>query len=356
MPPPEELLDAFRRGQRLFVLPEWKLAYVSVPKNACTSLKWLIAELGGEDLDALRRGGLNFSPTLEGKIHNRERWRVVPTLDSVDQALWEQVKHDDAWMVFGVLRDPRLRLFSAWQDKYLLRNPGYWRNWAESDRPLPTSFEQVSAEFAEFCSAMAADPQHPARRDGHFRSQTRALRTDVVPYRRLYDMGELSELMTDLNAHVAGLGHPGDLVLGRSNSSPFKPCGALFENGVREVIEKIYAADFDQFGERWDFRVVEERPVTWTAESFAHAHALVEVHERLTEAVREARRQRRRVAKLRARTAPLRRRLRVAQRRNKALRRRVRSLEASADAVAPRKPPSIGRRALRRVARVVRQG
>lgn len=349
MPPPEELRDAFRRGQRFFVLPEWKLAYVSVPKNACTSIKWLIAELGGEDLDALRRGGLNFSPTLEGKIHNRERWQVVPTLDSVDQALWEQIKHDDAWMVFGVLRDPRLRLFSAWQDKYLLRNPGYWRDWAESDRPLPTSFEQVSAEFAEFCSEMAADRRHPARRDGHFRSQSRALRTDVVPYRRLYDMSELGELMKDLNQHLAGLGHAGDLVLGRSNSSPFKPCGALFENGVREDIEKIYAADFGQFGDRWDFSAVEVRPVTWTADSFAHAHALVEVHERLTEAVREARRQRRRVAKLRER-------LRVAQHRNEALRRRVQSLEASAAGAAGSREPWVGRRALRRVAGVVRRG
>lgn len=350
MPPPEELLDAFRRGRRFFVLPEWKLAYVSVPKNACTSIKWLLAELGGEDLDALRRGGLNFSPTLEGKIHNRERWQVVPTLDSVDRALWEQVKHDDAWMVFGVLRDPRLRLFSAWQDKYLLRNPGYWRDWAESERALPTSFEQVAREFGEFCSDMVADPRHPARRDGHFKSQTRALRTDVVPYRRLYDMSELSELMRDLNEHLAGLGHPGDLVLGRSNSSPFKPCGALFDNGVREDIEKMYAADFAQFGDRWDFSAVEERPVSWTAESFAHARALVEVHERLTEAVREARRQRRRVDKLR-------KRLRVAQRRHKALRRRVQSLEASAaGAAGSGKSPSLGRRALRRVSRVVRRG
>jgi hypothetical protein len=356
VPPPEELLDAFRRGQRLFVLPEWKLAYVSVPKNACTSIKWLIAELGGEDLEALRRGGLNFSPTLDGKIHNRERWQVVPTLDAVDQTLWEQIKHDDDWMVFGVLRDPRLRLFSAWQDKYLLRNPGYWRSWVESERPLPTSFEQVAADFAEFCRAMAADPRHPARRDGHFRSQTKALRTDVVPYRRLYDMSELGELMNDLNEHLTGLGHPGGLVLGRSHSSPFKPCGALFENGVREDIEKIYAADFAQFGDRWDFREVEERPVSWTAESFAHAHALVDVHERLTEVIKEARRQRRRVAKVRKRAVRLRRRLRAEQRRNQALQGQVRHLENSVAGEAGSRTRSVGRRVLRRAARVVRRG
>jgi len=352
---PEELLGAFRRGRRLFVLPEWRLAYVSVPKNACTSLKWLVAELGGEDLEALRQGGLGYSPSLEGKIHYRERWQVVPPLSAVDQELWDQVSHDDGWMVFGVLRDPRLRLFSAWQDKYLLRNPGYWRTWGESESPLPSTFEQVAAEFAEFCSAMAADPEHPARRDGHFRAQTNALRPDVVPYRRLYDMSELGELMSDLNQHVAALGHPGDLVLGRSNSSPFKPCGALFENGVREDIEKIYAEDFARFGDRWDFRAVEERAVSWTPESFAHAHALVEVHERLAEVVREGRRQRRRAVRLRKRVARLRRRLRTVRRRNKVLHRRVRRLEARA--AAPGRPTSsLGRRVLRRVARTVRRG
>lgn len=328
MSTPVELRRAFRRGQRIFVLPEWKLVYVSVPKNACTSLKWLIAELGGEDLDALRAGGLNFAPSLEGKIHNRERWQVVPTLRAVDRALWDEITNDDAWLVFGVLRDPRLRLFSAWQDKYLLRNPGYWRTWEESERPMPTSFEQVAADFTAFCSEMAADPEHPARRDGHFVTQSKGLRTDVVPYRRLYDMTELDVLMKDLNEHVAGLGHPGDLVLGRSNSSPFKPCGALFADGAREDIEKVYADDFAEFGDRWDFSVVEQQPVSWTAASFAHAHALIEVHERLSEVVREARFQRRRADRLKERVVRLRRRLKTVQRRNTALRDRVRTLEA----------------------------
>jgi hypothetical protein len=280
---------------------------------------------------------------------------VVPTLDSIDGDLWEQIKHDDAWMVFGVLRDPRLRLFSAWQDKYLLRNPGYWRTWAASDRPRPSSFEQVAGDFAAFCNEMATDRRHPARRDGHFRSQTRALRTDVVPYRRLYDMTELDQLMKDLNEHVAGLGHAGGLVLGRSNRSPFKPVGALFDNGVREDIEKIYAKDFAQFGDRWDFRAVEERPVSWTDQSFAHASALIDVHERLTEAVRAARRQRRRVARLRNQNTALRRRLRVAQGRDEAPRRFWRR-GAAATGVSTSGGASAGRRALGRLARVLGRG
>ena len=32
-----------------YVLPRWKVVYVSVPKAACTSIKWLIAELQEED-------------------------------------------------------------------------------------------------------------------------------------------------------------------------------------------------------------------------------------------------------------------------------------------------------------------
>jgi hypothetical protein len=32
-----------------FVMPAYKAVYVSVPKAACTSLKWLVAGVQGED-------------------------------------------------------------------------------------------------------------------------------------------------------------------------------------------------------------------------------------------------------------------------------------------------------------------
>ena len=39
--------------RRAYVIPELKLLYISLAKNACTSIKWLMAELAGEDLESL---------------------------------------------------------------------------------------------------------------------------------------------------------------------------------------------------------------------------------------------------------------------------------------------------------------
>lgn len=311
MTPPGQLADLseFRGQRRLYVLPRWKLVYVSVPKNACTSIKWLVAELAGEDLGRLRRGALGFAPTREGQIHDRDLWQHATRPHRLGRQLWQRVVEEGDWHVFGVIRDPRLRLFSAWQDKYLLRSPGYWRHWERHPSPVPRTPQDVVGAFREFCLEVAADPQHAALDDGHFVTQVHALKEHVVPYRRLYDMSELGEMMRDLNTHLAGLGHPGDLVLGRSNSSPFSACGPLFADGVREAIEKVYADDFARFGDRWDFSAVEARPLSWTAESFAHAHTIIAVNERVADVVRTARRLRRRNRRLRRRNAALQARL-----------------------------------------------
>ena len=122
----QDLMD-FAARRRVYVLPEYRVMYVSVPKNACTSLKWLFAGLAGEDLDDLRRGDLGFSPTREGQVHQRQRWRPHTQLSGLDPAIRASIAPANGWFVFGVVRDPRLRLFSAWQDKYLLRAPG-WRS------------------------------------------------------------------------------------------------------------------------------------------------------------------------------------------------------------------------------------
>lgn len=293
--------------RRLFILPEWKLVYASVPKNACTSIKWVIAELAGEDLDELRRGALGWSPDRDGQIHNRGAWKVLPRAREAAQGVWDEMSAENGWHVFGVIRDPRLRFFSAWQDKYLLQNPGYLSKSQLEEAPPPASPQELIDRFAAFAFETAADPGHPALDDGHFLSQSSALGADVVPFTRLYEMSELGTMMADLNAHLHKQGYSATLTLGRSNKTPFAPCGALFANGVREAVETIYADDFARFGDRWDFRRIEETPVPWTKESFAHAASVIAVHHRLRDIVTSARELRAEKLELRQEAAQLRR-------------------------------------------------
>ena len=293
--------------RRAYVIPELKLLYISLAKNACTSIKWLMAELAGEDLESLVPAA-GYYPNREAGIHDRYAWRKTPRLHELPDGMRATISPENGWMIFTVLRDPRSRLFSAWENKYLLRNPAYWR---KVDRPwaprVPTEPQHVIDDFAKFVFAIADDPDHEVfQSDAHFRAQTFLLQEYAVPYSHLYDISELSTMVDDLTVHVRAHGYTGDVALGNSNDTPLPANREVFGGGVREAIEKLYADDFDRFGDAWDFSRVERREMQWTAESFAHVRSIVEANERIADLARTARRLGKQNAALRERVAHLR--------------------------------------------------
>lgn len=262
-------------GWRTFVIPEVKMMYVQVNKNACTSLKWMIAEVAGEDLT-------QFGPSMEAStsgpddIHDRRQWRRIPKLSQLDPALRAHIHPDNGWFVFGVTRDPRSRLFSAWQSKLLLDNPGYIGMRGQTWYPRhPATTESVIADFATFVDLFERDPSVGIRRDGHFRDQVEMLHLDLVDYTEIYDIRELDRLQTDLRSHLDGVGWTGKVVLPRFNDTPLRPNGQPFVDGIRERVEKIYAADFQRFGDRWDFAAIEKVP-DWTPADLAQAEKVAD--------------------------------------------------------------------------------
>jgi len=293
--------------RRAYVIPDLKLLYISLAKNACTSIKWLMAELAGEDLERLvpKTG---FYPNREAGIHDRYAWRKTPRLHELPPGMRPTISPENGWMIFTVLRDPRSRLFSAWENKYLLRNPAYWR---KVDRPwaprIPTDPQQVIDDFGQFVFEIADDLEHEVfQSDAHFRAQTFLLQEYAVPYSHLYDISELSTLVTDLTAHVRAQGFDGELRLGKSNDTPLPANREVFAGGVREAIEKLYADDFARFPDAWDFSRMEQREMQWTRESFAHVRSIVEANERIADLARTARRLTKQNAALNKKVADLR--------------------------------------------------
>lgn len=255
---------------RTFALPEVKVFYIQVNKNACTSLKWMLAAVAGEDLTA-------FTPSLQAAtnehddIHNRRKWQVVPWLDQMTSAQRAQIHPDNGWFVFGVVRDPRSRLFSAWQNKLLLENPGCAQYRNEPWYPRhPLDANTVVEDFAKFVDLFERQPRHRICADGHFCDQVAMLHLDVVSYTKIYDIRELDTLLTDLRRHLDSVGWQGELHLPKLNDTPLPINAQPFRSGVRERIEKIYAADFELFGDRWDFGRVEAQP-DWTEQQLHEA-------------------------------------------------------------------------------------
>ena len=78
------MLDALRLVPgaiwRTYLAPEPRSCSMSLNKNACTSLKWMMADLAGEDLDTFRAGWQPFIADSEA-VHNRDLWKASPKLD-----------------------------------------------------------------------------------------------------------------------------------------------------------------------------------------------------------------------------------------------------------------------------------
>ena len=155
--------------------------------------------------------------------------------------------------------DPRLRVFSAWQNKLLIETPNsrqFAKEWWYPRHPL--NCDSVIEDFAKFIEMLETEPEHKLRaKDAHFLDQTHMLVESAVPYTRIYEIGEMKQLRTDLEAHLRSQGHSGETHMPRANPTPLRAVGALYGNGVREQIERVYASDFERFGHLWDFTKTE---------------------------------------------------------------------------------------------------
>ena len=166
-----------------------------------------------------RRPSAETSRTMT--IHHRSRWQHTPMLNELDDEELAEITPENGWFVFAVVRHPAARFWSGWQSKLLLHEPYFSKRYRRapgraSRSPRPT----WSRTSTPSCAASAADPAAPIFHDRHFRSQTRLLKTDRVPYSRVYQTAQFGELMRDLEAHLRPLGLERMPALRRSNETP----------------------------------------------------------------------------------------------------------------------------------------
>ncbi|WP_395693315.1 sulfotransferase family 2 domain-containing protein [Nocardioides sp.] len=303
------MLDALRQVpgavSRTYLAPGVKVMFESINKNACTSLKWMMADLAGEDLDTFQAGWQPFTSHTDA-VHNRNLWKASPRLDRLSPEARAEIGPDHGWFVFAVVRDPRVRVFSAWQNRLLMQIPiaqQYREEWWYPRHPVTR--ESVLEDFAKFVDLLDQHPEHKVRaKDPHFRDQVELLAEHAIPYTRIYDISEMGQLRADLAAHLAAQGHARELHIPKANPTPLRAIGAAFEGGVREKIERVYAADFERFGDRWDFAKV-ENAAPWRDADLDACESESELSLRIYELHELARSQREAAEQARARVAEL---------------------------------------------------
>jgi len=221
---------------------------------------------------------------VEG-IHVRARWRRTPNLTQIPPEMRAEISPANGWFVFGVVRDPRPRLFSAWQNKLLMRNPAYvqWRDEPWYPR-VPQRPEHVMEDFARFIDLLHTDPDAAVLNDAHFHPQVPYLAEQAVPYSAVYEISELATMRTDLENHVRAQGWRGDVRLRRSNDTPLRATADVFRAPVRERIEGYFHEDFERFGHLWDFGGLASAP-PWSADAMAGLQAQIAMSERISELI-----------------------------------------------------------------------
>lgn len=86
------------RVTKTLLFPAYRVAYIPVPKAACTSIKTALLPLVGEAADT------------EAKVHRHGNFDVRPFAEC-------RQLMDDGWFVFTVVRHPVERALSAWRNK-----------------------------------------------------------------------------------------------------------------------------------------------------------------------------------------------------------------------------------------------
>ena len=86
--------------KRSYVLPRHRVVFVSVAKNACTALKWMLARLSGQDEERFFAQPLmKVDPAFT--IHRRGVWQDVPTLGSLTPEELAEIHPDNGWFVLA---------------------------------------------------------------------------------------------------------------------------------------------------------------------------------------------------------------------------------------------------------------
>lgn len=222
-----------------------RLLYVSVPKAACTSLKWWFAAIEGRD-EALRSLDETGEADVDRLVHD-SFYKVAPDVTHLEPDVLFEALESDSLFRFAVTRNPYKRIFSAWQSKILLREPqqvGPYLKSAFIHHPLECA-DDIARGFEMFLQHLATN-EAPDFRDYHWTPQFYLLRPDRINYSLVAKIERPAELSSALVEWSKG-NLPDPMSAPRRNEGliPYRP-EFLTPHSI-ELLQELYSDDFRVF-------------------------------------------------------------------------------------------------------------
>jgi hypothetical protein len=227
--------------RRTVVLPDFQILFVPIPKAACTTVLWLLAELAGLPADRF-----TSSPSSEASesltVHDINRWPREYRLGEYSRELRDGILSDPGWLRFTIVRHPATRLWSAWLSKLLLREPRFVEAFgAEPWFPgMPAGGDQIVADFRRFVTAVGQG----LATDVHWAVQNELVQQ--LPLNHVGRVEEIGETFERLRAHVGDRGWP-ETRRDYNRGTLGLPDHA-YDADARTVLDRHYEQDFKAFG------------------------------------------------------------------------------------------------------------
>lgn len=224
----------------VYVIEGAKVLYTKASKSACTTMLWTIIELDGRDPAdlpfATRPSVMRSQVVHDASIH------PVPTIDQVSPELRHEALTSPEWMRLGIIRDPYARLYSAWESRILLDNPGQWQTFPQPALVRVDGRLDVTASFRSFVAAMS---EHRGiwQADPHFAQQVHVLALDEIDYTDLVPTSKLNELFARLSERV---GRP--ITPRKSNEGLSIRPEQAYDEATAHLAENLYDLDLDRLG------------------------------------------------------------------------------------------------------------
>ena len=213
-------------------LIKYKIAYVPVPKNACTSVKSFLYRLqNNREFQVFEAGHKKFH------IHNvmptkcYEQWSSTNTFSGVDKS---------NTFIFAVVRDPLSRLLSCYKNRVLFHNDigkdkqayKLCQQTGLSEKPDINTFVKNLDFYQRCCPSI----QH------HSRPQVDYLGHNLNFYSKIYPTDKInSELWNDLS-DIVGESIPAPKIKLQTGGSQKNIDELTSENSLK--IKRLYAADY----------------------------------------------------------------------------------------------------------------
>jgi Sulfotransferase family len=220
------------------VLPQQRVLFLPMPKAACTSVLWALAELAGmtpEDFE----GSTLPEPSAALTVHDMNAWAPDHRFAQYEGEDRRRILEGD-WLRFTVVRDPWHRLWSAWVSKLLLREPRFVALYGD-ERWFPRAPESAAAIVEDFRRFVAAVGAGEAQ-DVHWAVQHEL--TEQLPMTHVGRAERLGETMRVLHEHVGA--EP--TAAGRRNASPLALPPDAYDDEAAHTVRCCFAADFEAFG------------------------------------------------------------------------------------------------------------